>query len=261
MAYELLWGSNHPGHVVFLIDLSGSMENKIDDVIGAVQNTCKSLVARCMAGGTLKERVSVSVYGYNFQITELLQKTPSSIRDLAMALKASKSENKPLFDKTKEAKPEYQTVMRIAFEKAKSDIEQWINRQRNDGIEQIPSPVVINLTDGFPYEGKEKDQKIVFAETLKAAKELTSLSTSDGNVRLFNAHFDPDTKEETLRFPKKRPEEEYLQFLYDASSPMTEAMINSAKAYFKEADSGSRCMLSNVKDVKDIAAFMEWGTK
>lgn len=258
MAYELQWGSDKPGRIVFLIDLSGSMENKIDVVITAVQNTCKSLVARCMSGKTLKERVSISVYGYNYQITELLQKTPSSIRDLAIALKASA--NKPLFDKTKEAKPEYQTVMRIAFEKAKSDIEQWINNQKSDNVAQIPSPIVINISDGFPYEGKEKNQKQVFAETLKAAQELTSISTPDGNVRLFNVHFDPDSKEETLRFPKKRPDDERLQFLFDASSPMSEDMINSARAYFNEAEIGSRCMLSNEKEISNLARFIEWGS-
>ena len=74
MAYELQWGSDKPGHIVFLMDLSGSMENKIDDVINAVQNTCKSIVARCMAGKDLRERVFVSVYGYNFEVKELLTK-------------------------------------------------------------------------------------------------------------------------------------------------------------------------------------------
>ena len=257
MAYELQWGSDKPGHLVFLIDLSGSMENKIDDVINAVQNTCKSIVARCLSGKTLKERVSVSIYGYNYQIIELLQKTPSSIRDLAMALK--ESSNKPLFDKTREAKPEYQTIMRLAFEKAKNDIEQWISKQKSVGL-RIPAPIVINVTDGFPYEGEDKNQRRVFKETLKAARELTAVSTPDGNVRLFNIHFDPETKEDTLRFPKRPPREEHLQFLYDASSPMTEDMVNSARAYFKEAEMGSRCMLSNEKEISNLANFIEWGS-
>lgn len=258
MAYELQWGSDKPGHIVFLIDLSGSMMNKIDDVINAVQNTCKSLVARCMSGSTLKERVSVSIFGYNFEVKELLKKTPSSIRDLAMALKASA--NKPLFDKTKEAKPEYQTMMRMAFDKAKSDIEQWINEQKRAERIRIPSPIVINITDGFPYEGDDKDQKEIYAQTLKAAQDLMAISTNDGNVRIYNVHFDPNTKEDTLTFPKQRPKEEHLQFLFDASSPMSEDMVKSAQSYFKVADMGSRCMLSNEKDISNLAKFIEWGS-
>ncbi len=259
MAYELQWGSDKPGHIVFLMDLSGSMENKIDDVINAVQNTCKSIVARCMAGKDLRERVFVSVYGYNFEVKELLTTTPSSPKDLGKALKEAKSLNKPLFDKTKEAKPEYQTVMRLAFERAKSDIEQWISKQKAAGV-RIPAPIVINITDGFPYEGKDKEQKQVFSETLKSAKDLTSIATPDGNVRLFNVHFDPDSKEETLRFPQNRPAEEHLQFLFDASSPMSGDMINLARTYFKEACMGSRCMLSNEKDISNLARFIDWGS-
>lgn len=257
MAYELQWGSDKPGHIVFLIDLSGSMEDKIDDVIYAVQNTCKSIVARCMSGSTLKERVSVSFFGYNYRISELLPHTPSSIRDLALALRATSG--KPLFDKTKEAKPEYQTIMRLAFERAKADIEQWIAKQRIAAV-PIPAPIVINISDGFPYEGPERDQTQVFAETLKAAKDLTAISTPDGNVRLFNIHFDPKSKERTLHFPQTRPSEAHLQFLFDASSPMSEDMVNSARAYFNEANMNSRCMLSNEKEISNLAKFIEWGS-
>ena len=35
----------------------------------------------------------------------------------------------PIFDKTKEAKPEYQTCMKLAFDKAQEDVKEWIAKQ------------------------------------------------------------------------------------------------------------------------------------
>lgn len=253
MAYELYWGSNHPGHIVFLIDLSESMANKIDDVIGAMQNTCKSLVARCMAGRTLKERVSVSVYGYNCQITKLLKKTPSSIGDLATALKVSITENKPLFDKTKEAKTQGFANYRLAFEKSKNDIEQWIGEQITAGITNVPSPIVINITDGNISE--RDGEGLCITESMKAANDLTSLATKDGNVRLFNICFEVKSNKERLSFVKDYPQESNLQFLFNISSPMSEDMVESAKSYFGRV--GPRLMFLSSGEVSAILKLME----
>ena len=46
MAYQQGWSENHPGHVVYLLDLSGSMEKngKIDRLIVAVNDVVKDLI-------------------------------------------------------------------------------------------------------------------------------------------------------------------------------------------------------------------------
>ena len=256
MAYELAWNSKQPGHFVYLIDLSGSMENKINDVIHVVKSTCDSLVNNCYGIDGPKERLSVSLYGYNHETVPLLESTPSSIKELGLAIMKSEKSNTPFVT----VKPTGQTFMKRAFEVAKKDVEDWIKQQKNAGRENIPAPIIMNITDGFPYEGKGKSQALVFEETLKAAQDLTSISTSDGNVRLYNIHFDPESKEDTLKFPKLRPSERHLQFLYDASSSLSEDMFIVAKNYFKEAEIGSRCMLSNVKDLEDLANFIDWGS-
>lgn len=258
MAYELQWGSDKPGHIVFLIDLSESMENKIDYVIDALQKTCQSIVTHCVSGREVKNRISVTILGYNYQIKTLLK--AESARDLAIKVANARKAGKPLFDKQNEAKPEYQTRMQAAFEAAQVDIEQWIAKQKAAGA-PIPAPIVINITDGEPWEGKAYNQKDVYSNTLKAARNLMNISTPDGNVRLFNIHHDPSSKSETLRFPTTKPNSEHLQFLYDASSGMSEDMLKTAHSYgFITADMNSRCMISNEHEVSKLASFIEWGS-
>ena len=53
MDYQLGWSENHPGHVVYLLDLSGSMaENgKIDRLITAVHDVVKDLIQQSAPSG------------------------------------------------------------------------------------------------------------------------------------------------------------------------------------------------------------------
>lgn len=258
---SLDWCSDSPGHIVFLIDLSESMENKVDYVIEAIYQTCKSIVTHCGE----KERMSVSIYGYNYKIVQLLEPNTSS-EMLKNIVKEARKSGKPMFDKTGKAKPQYQTRMQLAFETAKKDVEAWIKQQESDerfGPQKIPAPIVINITDGYPYEGEEYDQKETYANTLKAAKDLMSIKTIDGNVRLFNIHHDPNAVGKTKSFPKSKPVgDDVMEFLYDASSPMPSDMIDNARECFPEADiqSQSKCMISYETEVSKITKFLEWGS-
>ena len=260
MDYNLPWSTTTPGHLIFLIDLSGSMIDKIDIVIESIEKTCQSILSRNVAGVTIKERVSISAYGYNNRVTNLFENNPATLQDIDILLARTCGYGWPIFDKENEAKPDGQTCMRLAFEKAKEDIEQWIANQTRKGFTRIPAPIVINITDGYPYE-EGAVQEDVFKNTVKAAKDLMSVRTMDGNVRIFNVHFDPSSIETSLRFPKTRPSSEELQFLFDASSTMSEDLVSVAQAYgFEDAEMGSKCMISNEKDVSKLADFIAWGS-
>lgn len=259
--YDLKWNSDHPGHVVFLIDLSGSMEldNKINYVIDAVQDSIENLLTHCRNDkGQPAERVSVSVYGYNYHIITLWKNY--GLSQMAAAMIDAEEAGKKIFDPNGDAKPEYQTCMKLAFEEAKKDVEQWIQSQQ--GRPDIPSPIVINITDGTPFHGKEYDQKHVYAETLKAAQELMKITTIDGNVRLLNIHHDPRTNDPKLKFPVSMPTAgDNVQFLYQASSPLTEKMAIAAnKMGFPEAREGSHAMISNESKPSIITQFLNWGS-
>ena len=257
--YRKQWGSTHPGHIVFLVDLSGSMEDKIDYVIDALHQTCRSISAHCKSNSGPKNRVSVSIYGYNYHIVELLKVDAIG---LSKALLEAKKGGRPLFNKKEEAKPEFQTCMKMAFDKAKEDVEQWIAQQKAEGRTEIPSPIVINITDGEPYEGDDISKEDVFEKTRQAAMALMNVSTDDGNVRIFNVHHDPTISDPSLSFPTSQPTiNENMAFLYQISSPMYEDLLDSAHTFgFTEATIGSHCMISNEKDVSRVVSFIEWGS-
>lgn len=259
--YDLKWNSDHPGHVVFLIDLSGSMEldNKINYVIDAVQDSIENLLTHCRNDkGLPAERVSVSVYGYNYHIITLWKNY--GLSQMASAMLDAEEAGKKIFDPNGDAKPEYQTCMKLAFEEAKKDVEQWIQSQQ--GKTDVPSPIVINVTDGYPYEGKEYNQERIYSDTLKAAQELMKISTPDGNVRLLNIHHDPRTNDPKLKFPVSMPTTgDNVRFLYQASSPLTEKMAIAAnKMGFPEAREGARAMISNETKPSIITQFLNWGS-
>ena len=259
--YDLNWNSAHPGHVVFLIDMSGAMaaDNKINFVIDAVQDSIETLLTHCMKGnGLLAERVSVSVYGYNYRIVELWKNY--GVKQMAIAMLEAEDAGTKIFDSNGKAKPEYQRCMRFAFEEAKKDVEQWIQCQ--NGKTDIPAPVVINITCGGPFEGGKQDQ--VYADTLKAAQELMRVTTTDGSVRLLNIHHDPRTNDPTLTFPFSMPQtNQNMQFLFQASSPLTEKMATAANVMgFPEAREGSHAIISNANNPTSIIVnlFLDWGS-
>lgn len=258
MAYELQWGSDKPGHLVFLIDLSGSMEKKMDYVIEVVYKTCKSVYAHSQRS----ERVSISIYGYNDHIYELF-KPNTTASELGTILYNVKEKGlSHLFLVQPVAKS--LTFMELAFKKAKEDVEKWIKNQienPNFGPNRVPAPIVINVTDGKPYEGKNSNQKDVFNRTLRAAQDLMNIRTNDGSVRLFNIHHAVDSTKEPMRFPTVRPTGDIVnEFLYDASSSMSDDMVASAQKYFNIATSGAKCVISNETKVENIIKFLEWGS-
>lgn len=274
--YKTDWNSLHPGHLVFLLDLSGSMNenNKIELAIEALQTTLSNINALCIKSvgvGTsnipsieIRERVSISIYGYNYQVKNLGNIKNWGPKEIGPFLKSARKQGIPIFhEKNKdtgeiriidEVKPEYQTCMRLAFDEAKRDIEQWLAKQNNSS--EIPSPIVINITDGYPYEGKNTDQNKVFENTLRAAKDLMAIRTSDGPVRVFNIHYEPGNNLPTLRFPQNEPKDQILQFMYNASSLLTDDMAKALSIKFKEATEGACAMVSNEKDVEDLTAFI-----
>lgn len=256
MAYKQLWGTPSPGHIVYLIDLSGSMEGKIDYTINAMYSVLRTLVIRCVKGNTVAARLSCTVIGYNSTAKIIWDDMP--ILEIAKKVTNCKKYDIPIFDKNTEFKPERQTWMRLAFDEAKKDIDKWIAKQKAAKM-IMPAPIVINITDGYPYEGDKKTWSQVFQETLQSAQALMKISTSDGNVRLFNIHHDPDSKSGESIFPHLLPSRPEEQFLFNASSEMDDDSIKTAADLFGTIK-GARCMVSNVKDPSLLISLIEFGS-
>ena len=115
MAYELPWGSTHPGLLIYLVDLSGSMiwDDKISRVSNTIWNVVDCLTAPCQDNGIYKNRYHLKVIGYNDNTKILFE---GGIDDINNWLDEHPDEQ--FIDVNGEGKPHGLTYMALAFEKA-----------------------------------------------------------------------------------------------------------------------------------------------
>ena len=256
MAYDLSWGSKHPGLLIYLVDLSGSMawDDKIKRVSNTIWNVVDCLTAPCQDNGVYKNRYYLKVIGYNQYTYDLFS---GDINDINSWLDAH--DNEQFIDIEKEGKPRGLTHMSIAFDKAAEVVRKWICSQNVKG-QPIPAPIVINITDGYPEE-KGMDEAQSRDKALQAANALKSISVPDGNVLLFNIHIDgvPGTEPE-IQFPSSRPEETRKAFLFDASSEMNNTFVERAQRTNLSAVAGSRFMVSNVSNQRTLSRLVVFGS-
>lgn len=265
MSYNINWNSKHPGHLVYLLDLSGSMGSTQDDgkrvidrVMQAIKFLFNELYDNITPGDDVLEYFTVSVFGYNDDVIGLLD-TKSALEFVEFM---EESYKRGYIFNTQEggnAYPQWRTFMADAFDAASKNINDWINTQKNKGVNQIPAPVVINITDGEPYEGTDIN---AIEKALKAADNLKNISTVDGNVLLFNIHFTPDKDASPIILPSQEPSNKNASFLFKASSIIPEKLLRGAKFFWKEANISdqSRTMISNENNTENLLKFITWGT-
>ena len=250
---KLAWGTPHPGHLVYLIDLSGSMEehNKVQDVMSVVFERLENLGARCTVMASIKERFSLTVIGYNSEVIPLFKGGVEQVDELL-----SMRYGQPLFDINGVAKPQWQTYMADAFDAAREDVEQWIKDQRAKGM-PVPVPIVINITDGHPEEYQRTEAQST-ERALEAAQRLMQVRADDSNTLLFNIHYEPASGTAELILPKTEPADTRRRFLYNASSVLNADDVNVARAKgLEQAVPGCHGMVSNAQDKKLLLNFVE----
>lgn len=256
MAYSLAWGSDHPGHLVYIVDLSQSMSrnDKIDNVIFVLGEVSEYLIGMCESFHSVKNRFSITILGYNTDIYELFS---GSVLDLNKRL--DDLGDKPMFDKSKEAAPRWQTYTAKAFRAAAKDIREWISEQNRSNV-PTPVPIVIHITDGHPEENERGETEAV-KDALQAAQDLKSISVADGSTLLFNIHIDGVKTTEALRFPDSRPTTDARrQFLFDASSTMPDVFSERANSFGFTTTRGSRFMVSNESNPHVLARLVAFGS-
>ena len=260
MSYELGWGSKSPGHI------SGSMatDNKIGQVMEALQSSLRLLLTKCTQGKTFLERFTTTIIGYNSDIIPLFS---GGTQETAALISKAVTSGNPIFDYGEGgiAKPNWQTYMSNAFSAARNDIERWIREGERNG-RPLPAPIVVNITDGQPEESN-KTLEVCANEALEAARNLTKLATPDGNVLLFNLHIGNSGNLRELILPANSPEstgndreDARLQFLYKSSSVLPEKMTRMAASFDVTAHPGSHGMVSNVQDTSVMVRLIEFSS-
>jgi hypothetical protein len=145
-----------------------------------------------------------------------------------------------------EAKPGGRTPMCQALTTARQSLEVFLAR-----FPACYPPLVVNITDGESTDG----------DPLPAAKALCDLTSSDGNVLLFNAHIS-DSAASPVEFPAAEDglPDNFAKRLFRMSSPLPPRLLEAARGDGFAAHPGSRGFVFNA-DLVSIIRFLDIGTR
>ncbi len=267
MAYAEKMNSGNPGCIIIMIDQSLSMsdsygdngEEKKDLAAKAVNRVIYEIIEASADGESIKDRAFIGVIGYGTKSpgVELIlgdmiskiadnpirvDKITKKISDGAGGL-VEVEEDFPIWV---EAVAEWGTPMDAAFQRTAQLAEEWCKTHEGS----FP-PVVINITDGEPYD---------MDNTRVEAKKLLNISNNDGGVLLFNVHL-ADGKKPSIILPndKNRLNNELAEFLYDISSDLPDALMPEAKELWETVETGAKGMIYNA-EAEDLIRMLNFGS-
>ena len=266
------WSSATPGYIIFLIDQSGSMKeayetgNKATFTALVINRTINELININMDGDTVKDRVFITLIGYG-------GKGGNSVDELKSAI-LSEFANNPLRIENRKQKvsdgngglieinvqnpifiepiAEGYTPMGKALELAKQKINNRLIQHPN-----YPAPVIINISDGLPYEGKNAQTSEL--EAINAAKAIMLLSCDDGNPLIFNAHIG-DSKDICIcSASESELPDNQAKFLFTISSKIPNSYKDAAKKQELNIKADSKGFVSNA-DPETFIKFINFGS-
>jgi uncharacterized protein YegL len=246
--YHLTANADQPAFIVYLIDLSGSMEEncgsvrRIDVVAKALERTRRKMIARSRRGDDVRPRYAVSMLGYSTTVTDLL-KGVKTIDELEVM-------------KMPELHPQGSTNTGAAFQAAHKLLLQHLPK-----IQDCPAPLVCHLTDGVANVGDRSTE---------IAEEIKKLTTSDGHVLVENIYIGDQLLNQPIAEPKKWPgvlkaeelQNEHALKLWQMASPLPAsyaAEMSESEGYSMQA--GAKMLIpAEVPEMIELAFAMSSAT-
>jgi hypothetical protein len=274
MPYTAEISRNNPSCFLFLIDQSGSMgdafpgegsKKKADGVADAINKLLQNLVIRCAKEEGVRDYFHVGVIGYGASVGpafsgSLSGKELVSISEIANSPARVEERTKKVDDGAGglvDQKVRFPiwfdpisgggTPMCQALGQGKTILQRWL-AQHSNGF----PPVVIHITDGESTDG----------DPGPAMRELTALSSSDGNVLLFNLHLSTNPNAISTAFPDSATQlpDQFSRVLFDGASFLTTFMRSVAGEHGFHLGEGAKCFVLNADLVLVIQA-LDIGTR
>jgi len=230
---------------------------KAEAVSDSINHLLYTLVLRCVWGNTILDRFHVGVIGYGLNVGPGLSGTLAG-RDLVPISEIAKS---PLRVEMR-APPAGGAAVRfpIWFEPAgDGNTPMCATLQRAgtllagflvDHPDCFP-PIVINITDGKATDGNPLDD----------ATRLRRLSSSDGDVLLFNLHLS-EKAGERIEFPDAETAlvDNFARLLFRMSSQLPGGMVQNAQQAGLAVSAASRGFVFNA-DLDAVVRSLDIGTR
>ena len=266
---------DNPSCFLFMIDQSGSMNDEIsigsehqklaNGVADSINKWLQELSIKCAKSEGVRDYYDIGVLGYGsdvasgfigplagrelIPISEIadnparLDERSKRVSDGAGGL-VDQSVRIPVWF---EPVADGGTPMCRAAEEAKRILEDWIAAHPD----AFP-PTVIHITDGQSTDGNPTGP----------LQDLTDLSTSDGNVMLFNIHLSAKQDIEPVTFldsPDNLPDA-YSRMLFETASQLTPTMRGLATEHSFVTSEDSRCFVLN-GDLVLLVQAIDIGTR
>ena len=266
---------DNPSCFLFLIDQSTSMEDplaagdntqaKSDGVADTMNRWLQELSIKCAKSDGIRDYYHVGVLGYGrrvgpcvngtgpgnemvpvSQIAEnpaRLEERTKKIPDGAGGLLDQTIRFPVWFDPVADGG----TPMCRAAGEAHRILVEWL-----DAHPDCFPPIVIHITDGESTDGDPRDR----------INALTQLSSSDGNVMLFNIHLSDNPNARSVTFPDSADDlpDEYSKMLFETSSPLTPTMRALAKEHGFQPSETARSFVLNA-DMVLLVQAIDIGTR
>lgn len=165
MPYETLATQKTPALIIYLLDISTSMnkmigeKRKIDMVMDALTAAVRQMVFRSTKGGMLAARYRIAILAYSNQVYDLLW----GVKNIAEVAKLGLPEINP--GKT--------TDTAMAFEAAEK-----ILLEELPNLKDCPAPLICHMTDG-EFTGDDPE---------KVIRRIKQMSVPDGKVLVENIY-------------------------------------------------------------------------
>ncbi len=274
MPYKAEISRTTPSAILILIDHSTSMREPADNqgtskaqmVADAVNGLLQSLLSKCTKADGIRDYFYVGAIGYGggeagpiFQgVLAQKELIPISlIGNYALRVESREkqvigrdgkaSARKINFPIWLEPRALGDTPMCAALAMAKQYLRNWLLVNH-----ACFPPIIINISDGEASDG----------DPLKSAEEVMSLSSSDGNVLLFNVFVSGSSNKRPIEYPDNEDllGDRHARMLFSMSSPLTSYMQRTLSADGYKVTSASRGFVYNA-DFNSVIRFLDIGTR
>ncbi|MHC4447395.1 MAG: vWA domain-containing protein [Planctomycetota bacterium] len=275
MPYTAEISRENPSCFLFLIDQSTSMSDEVSagdstqqkalGVADSINRWLQELSIKCAKSDGVRDYYHVGVIGYGSSvgpafvgpmagrdivpISEIAE-NPARLEDRAKSVPdgsggtVEQSIRTPVwFDPIADGG----TPMCRAVMEAERILQNWLSEQPN-----CFPPIVIHITDGEATDGDPTER----------IRSLTNLSSSDGNVMLFNIHLSANPDATPVSFPSTEDmlPDEYARMLFDTATPLTPTMRALAREHGFSPDEGARSFVLNA-DMVLLVQAIDIGTR
>ena len=246
MSYNLVATSKTPALIIYLIDISKSMEEeldgapKIEHVNQAIEKILMRMVKRSTKGEVISPRYRLAITPYSDKPIDILGKI-EAINDVARRGKPRLSVSAA-------------TDTAAAFLWARD-----LLRLELPKLAGFPAPMVCHLTDGR-YTGSDPEP---------IAREIMKMGNDDGNVLVENIYVGPNLTKHPITDIENWPgimsaselNDAYAQKLFSMSSPLPESYANVILEEGYGMKSGARMLIPGTnQELIELAFTMSGAT-